>query len=297
MAGIEKGRAVYNMHCYFCHGYSGDAKTVASSYLDPPPRDFTNTDPAALGREKMQIVVHQGKPGTAMMGFAAKLDEAEIAAVVDFIRVSFMINRVENTRYHIEANGWFDFSRYENAFPFVSGELAIDSDSLIESQQQGLRLFLATCLTCHEGRSEHQAALRLESRAVSFPRDGYSHRGVAVDAVTTATPYARHDAAPHVDNLTTLEKQGELLFQGNCAFCHAADGTGKNWIGSFLASHPRNLTDTGGMGDMTSARLRGVIVNGLEGTTMPAWKSVLTVEQIDAVVAYVMRVFVRKTNE
>jgi len=50
------------------------------------------------------------------------------------------------------------------------------------------------------------------------------------------------------------------------------------------------------MGDMTARRLRTVVLNGLEGTTMPAWKSVLAPEQVDAVVAYVMRVFVRGAN-
>ena len=34
----QQGREIYNYRCYFCHGYSGDAKTLASSYLDPPPR-------------------------------------------------------------------------------------------------------------------------------------------------------------------------------------------------------------------------------------------------------------------
>ena len=292
-ATIEQGRAVYNMHCYFCHGYSGDAKTVASSYLDPPPRDFTATDPVLLSREQMQAVVHQGKSGTAMMAFGTKLSEIEIAAVVDFIRVSFMLNQFENTRYHIEANGWFDFSRYVQAFPFVSGELAIDDDSLNASQKQGLRLFLATCLTCHEGHSNGQPVLQFDARAVSFPRQGYSHKGDVMDAITTATPYARHDEVPPLEKPAPQEKQGERLFQDNCAFCHAADGTGKNWIGSFLEPHPRNLTDAGAMGNMTPERLREVIKNGLEGTTMPAWKSVLTSEQIDAVVAYVMRVFIQ----
>ena len=282
------------MHCYFCHGYSGDARTVASTYLDPAPRDFTVTDPALLSREQMMAAVQQGKPNTAMMGFAGKLSDTEIAAVVDFIRARFMAGVADNTHYHTEANGWIDFSRYASAFPFVSGELAIDSDSLSEGQQQGLHLFLATCLTCHEGRSLRQPALQLDARAVSFPRGGYTPEDESVDAVSAATPYARHDQAPEVVTLTAQEQQGELLFQANCAFCHAADGTGKNWIGSFLDSHPRNLTDTKAMAGMTSERLRHVIEEGLAGTTMPAWKAVLSAEQIDAITAYVMRVFVSR---
>ena len=72
---------------------------------------------------------------------------------------------------------------------------------------------------------------------------------------------------------------------------HAADGSGQNWIGSFLEPHPRNLTDPQAMAGMTDKRLREVIENGLPGTTMSAWKSVLGAGDIDAIIAYISRVF------
>lgn len=284
------------MHCYFCHGYSGDAKTEASGYLNPKPRDFSRADPALLSRKKMQQTVNSGKPGTAMMGFSDKLSELEISAVIEFIRDSFMLGKIENTRYHIESNGWYAFSQHKKAFAFVSGDLAIDSDNLNAQQQRGLRLFLSTCLTCHEGRSDDQTDLQLDVRAVSFPRSGYSHKSAGTDDVDTlsgATPFARHDRIPQRGQLSVLEQQGEQLFQNNCAFCHAPDGTGKNWIGRFLQPHPRDLTDDRLRKKMTAKHLGEVINNGLVGTTMPAWKSVLNAGQIDALVAYVLRVFIQ----
>jgi len=48
----ELGRKVYNFRCYFCHGYSGDARTVAASQLLPPPRDFTRADGPTWERGK-----------------------------------------------------------------------------------------------------------------------------------------------------------------------------------------------------------------------------------------------------
>lgn len=287
------------MHCYFCHGYSGDARTVASGYLNPPPRDFTTSDPEQLTRERMLRAVREGRAGTAMMGFTGKLDEADIVAVVSFIRQRFMRQRQYNTRYHTEANGWHDFSRYAAAFPFATGRRAIDADDLNQSERQGLQLFMSTCLTCHEGRSHgsDQQGVLLDKRPVSYPRGGYSADAESVDALSSATPYARHEIAPQVAGLTSVEKQGERLFQTNCAFCHAADGTGQNWIGSFLEPHPRNLTDPEAMHGMTRQRLRGVIADGLEGTTMSAWKHVLRPEEIDAIAAYVMRVFVPATQQ
>ena len=132
----------------------------------------------------------------------------------------------------------------------------------------------------------------MDKRAVSYPRGGYAPGRDNVDALSSATPYARHEIVPRVEGLTTMEKQGEGLFQANCTFCHAADGTGQNWIGSFLEPHPRNLTDPTAMHGMTLQRLHDVIADGLEGTTMSAWKHVLRQNQIDAIAAYVMRVFV-----
>ena len=93
------------------------------------------------------------------------------------------------------------------------------------------------------------------------------------------------------------ERAGESLFQQNCAFCHAADGTGKNWIGTFMIPHPRNLTSPTEMSGMTRDRLRQVISDGLPGTSMPAWGSVLSDDQIQHVVAYIAKMFHPLTGE
>jgi cytochrome c oxidase cbb3-type subunit 3 len=45
------------------------------------------------------------------------------------------------------------------------------------------------------------------------------------------------------------------------------------------------------MREMSVERLRGVIREGLPGTTMSAWKSVLSESQIDSVAAYINKAF------
>jgi cytochrome c oxidase cbb3-type subunit 3 len=91
--------------------------------------------------------------------------------------------------------------------------------------------------------------------------------------------------------MSKQELRGEKLFQENCAFCHAADGTGRNWIGSFLEPHPRDLTSNAFMSSQTPKSLAKVIRDGLPDTSMPAWKSVLTETDIQAVIAYIARAF------
>jgi len=250
----------------------------------------------------MVITVTQGRAGTAMQGFANTLNAEDISLVVDFVREEFMRNKASNTSYHTLENGWPNHQQYAPAFPFALGELAIDhpDNQLTEQQLLGRRIFMQSCVTCHDrGRVEDEGVI-WDPRPVSYPRNQYSHRETSAtvtdtktptDTISSASPYARHEKAPVLQNPTAQEKAGEALFQKNCAFCHAPDGTGKNWIGSFLEPHPRNLTDPNNMREMSAERLRGVIREGLPGTTMSAWKSVLSVSQIDSIVVYINKAF------
>lgn len=322
----ELGRKVYNFRCYFCHGYSGDARTLASTYLQPAPRDFTHTPPDSLPLATMVQVITHGKPGTAMKGFAGILQPTEVAAVAAFVRQEFMQSNAENTRYHTAENGWPGHEQHRDAFAFARGELALDTpwEELDERQQRGKRLFLATCVSCHDhGRTDQPGAV-WETRALSYPRDayctschehadgsgarppaappaghppvrnavagGWSGSRAAADERGAST-YRVHDTPPRLRAASAQERRGEVLYQRNCAFCHAADGSAKSWIGRFLEPHPRDLTDPTAMAGMDRRRLVTVIEHGLEGTSMPGWKQVLQPAEIDAVVAYIHRAF------
>lgn len=294
---FEQGRDLYNYRCYFCHGYAGDAKTLATSYLKPPPRAFTATRLQDLPRQRMLASVTKGRPGTAMKGFKDILTADEIEAVVDYIRQAYMSGTAAQTRYHTAGNGWPNHERYAAAFPFATGEIALDTppETLTAEQRHGREMFMGSCITCHDRARVEDEGLVWDARPTSFPRGAYSHR--QPDAVSGATPYRQHDAAPKILDLTSQQKQGEILFQANCAFCHAADGTGKNWIGSFLEPHARDLTDSQAMAGKDAARLKQVIREGIPGTTMSAWRHVLKEQEIDAIVSYVQRAFIKQTKK
>ncbi|MBF0127456.1 MAG: c-type cytochrome, partial [Magnetococcales bacterium] len=176
------------------------------------------------------------------------------------------------------------------AFPFVLGEVPLDADEarLTRENKIGKKLFMSSCITCHDRAKVQEEGPIWESRAVSWPRNLYSHRDPPLDAVARATPYARHDIPPALTDPTPDERQGEMLFQKNCAFCHAADGTGQNYIGTFLDPHPRNLTTPGLLATLD---LETVIREGLPNTSMPAWGKVLQDTEITHLIAYLKRVF------
>jgi cytochrome c oxidase cbb3-type subunit 3 len=289
----EQGRAIYNFRCYFCHGYSGDARTLTTTFVNPPPRDFTRAKADDLTRQQMLLAVKYGKPDTAMTGFSRLLDSQQIATVVDFIRVEFMLNKETNTRYHTPENGWPDHQRYAIAFPFANGEIPLDKpwEELTARQVKGKQLFLTSCITCHDRSRVINEGDIWVKQSVSYPRNNYSH--TRIDAVSSASIYAQHDISPELPSLSANAGIGKGLWLKNCAFCHAADGSGQNWIGSFLEPPPRDLRDPHFMAGMTIDLLIERIENGLVNTSMPAWKQVLSREQIGFIVSYISEAFHR----
>lgn len=234
-----------------------------------------------------------------MAGFSEVLNAEEIELVVDFVRQAFMGQEKLNTRYHTVGNGWPDHQRYAVAFPFATGDIALDRaiETLNPVQREGRELFMASCITCHDRAKVVDEGEAWSRQAVSFPRNGYSHRMGAADAVSSATPYSKHNSPPAIVGLSERQRQGAALFQKNCEFCHAADGTGKNWIGSFMQPPARNLTDVSLMAGVTQERLEQVIAQGLPETSMPAWRHVLNEAQIAAVADYVKAVFVPPSKQ
>lgn len=146
------GRDIYNARCYVCHGYSGDARTLAASFLTPAPRNFQRTARVALPLARIISAVRDGVPGTAMPAFRSVLGSEEIAAVAAFVDGELLDRRAADARYHTAQNGWPDHTRYAAAFPFARGEIALDAEEsgLTPSQRSGRRMFLEACITCHE---------------------------------------------------------------------------------------------------------------------------------------------------
>lgn len=149
---IEAGRAIYNFRCYFCHGYSGNARTLAATYLNPPPTDFTRASPDRLVPSFIVATLESGRSGTAMTSFRGVLKPQEISQVAAFVISEFVEKKAPNTRYHTPENGWSDHERYRSAYPFALGEIPLTRpwQALTPEQASGKRLYLASCMTCHD---------------------------------------------------------------------------------------------------------------------------------------------------
>lgn len=289
----EVGRQVYNFRCYYCHGYSGDAQTLAATFLKPAPRNFRDSRPEDLPQERVLDAITNGRAGTAMKGFGGTLTPVEIAAVAHFVVEEFARAKAHNTHYHTPANGWREHERYKSAFPFATGKIALDaaSDTLSVEQREGKKLFMSACISCHDRARVSIEGAAWTIRPVTYPPDFYllAESGRAKEN-PAFDPHHAHEKPPKLRGLTNIERRGERLYQKNCAFCHAADGTGRNWIGSFLEPNATDFTSAQ-FAATAKQKLVVVIADGVDGTSMPAWKHVLAEPDINAVAAYVLRAF------
>lgn len=154
-SALVHGRAVYEFNCYFCHGYRGDARTLAAQTLDPPPLNFRRAE--NLTPERVENAVRFGRPGTAMAPFAARLSDEDIRAVALYVASGL----AGDAAYHTVANGWPDHERRNGAaFPFVLGEILLDApeEDLTPAEIAGRDLFRSTCVNCHTGRTREDGA-------------------------------------------------------------------------------------------------------------------------------------------
>lgn len=289
----ERGRQIYNFRCYYCHGYSGDARTLAATFLARKPSDFTVLSAAAAAPAVLRNTIAQGRDGTAMKGFRDILSETDIRAVADFVFAEFVTAKAPNTRYHTAQNGWAGHERYREADPFATGAVALDRplEQLSPPERRGRALFVRACISCHDrGRVTTPGDTWTAVKTSTPHAEAEEYRPLPSAGVNPATP---HDRPPRLRGLSASERRGERLYQAHCALCHAADGTGRNWMGNFLEPHPPDLTAAAVMRDMSRARLRSAIRDGLKDTSMPAWRSVLSAPQIEAVIDYIHRAFHR----
>lgn len=289
------GKAIYRFYCYQCHAYSGNARTLSSTYLDPKPRDFTDETAESLPVERMLDAVRNGRPGTAMVNFDSVLTERQIEMVVSYIRDELLGKTDSTEKYHSPENGWENHEQYRAAFPFVEGTIPLNTPlaELNEEQRAGRVLYESACVSCHDQPLSGGGRATWEPRAVSFPRRHYSHRDAPLDVVSSASPYARHEVPVVPENMTKQQSLGLRLYQDNCAFCHAPDGTGMNWIGSFLEPRPRDFTSADFVLYEAPDAFREIVKKGIPNTSMPAWRHVLTEEEIDAIVSYIDLAFGR----
>lgn len=95
MRTLERGSALYRVHCLHCHGVTGDGRGPTARWINPHPRDyrqgifkFQSVDqteaPRPPRRDDLHRVIKYGLEGTAMPSFAL-LGDSEIDLLVSYV--------------------------------------------------------------------------------------------------------------------------------------------------------------------------------------------------------------------
>ncbi len=86
-------------------------------------------------------------------------------------------------------------------------------------------------------------------------------------------------------------KAGQEVYVQYCALCHGSEGKGDGSLSANLDPKPRNHTDGAYMNALSDAHLMKIIGGGGAASglspIMPAWKDILSAQQIQDVVVFV----------
>jgi mono/diheme cytochrome c family protein len=79
----------------------------------------------------------------------------------------------------------------------------------------------------------------------------------------------------------------------NCATCHGAKGDGKGPRAYFINPKPRNFLEPASRDMFNRPALYAAVSYGKVGTEMPAWKYVLSEQEMANVAEFVFRSFIQ----
>ena len=322
------GGKIYQQFCSVCHGDKGDVASHARQGLYPPPRDFTNpAQTAHLDREHMLDAVRDGRPGTAMAAWNSRLDEDQIAAVVDYIREQFMAiesDPAQQRGHEIYARSC-SVCHGDQGAGANWGQASMDPPprdfTSVEASQQLTRERMLIAVTYGRPGTAMQAfGGQLDdadiAAVVDYIRDSFmvsdqvamasddDHEGDGHHAADHgqsgghASGQHAHDAgfadmdAPFPNGLTGDAKAGKAFYLANCATCHGKTGDGDGPRAYFIRPSPRNFLHPSSQLTFNRPNLFHATKDGVLGREMPAWGKVLSDQQIADVSEYVLQRFI-----
>jgi mono/diheme cytochrome c family protein len=257
----SRGRQIYARVCSVCHGDRGNGSMWASANLNPAPRDFSS--PAAkaeLTRDRMLTALANGRPNTAMQGYAGRLSKQDMEAVVDYIRGAFMRVPEENAG--------------------ISGTHARGVPGAPEAGKKGGEK-VARSDAKNEHKHEHNHG----------DAEDHAAHGHGTGTLTKDGKIDMRAPMPH--GLVGNFAAGKKFYDANCATCHGVKGDGQGPRAYFINPKPAVFTNAKSRASFNRPVLFDGVSSGRRGTEMPAWDKVLTKQEIADVAEYVFRAFIQ----
>lgn len=308
---------LYRKYCANCHGPKGEGNTTLGKSMSPPPRRFADpTGMMELTRERVIASIRDGRPGTAMPGWKETLSDSQIEALSDYIRERLMPSAIGTDH----STGQQIFAKNCSVCHGDRGDTAVWAQSGLTPPPRNFTTDLAKQELTRErmlfsvryGRSETampawqerlskgeiEAVVDYIRYAFMFPEGEKPDQKNAAQSVSgRSAPGALLDAkamlAPLPEKLEGDFSWGKEFYMINCATCHGKDGDGQGPRAAFINPKPRNFNHTESQHKLNRPALFEVISNGTTRSEMPAWKTVLTRQEIASIAEYVFIAFIK----
>ncbi|MBI4829747.1 MAG: c-type cytochrome [Nitrospinae bacterium] len=302
---MTQAKDLFIKHCAVCHGDKGDAQTQAGKTLSPPPRDFTDPQVAVkLTSRQMFDAIKNGKPGTAMAPWKARLSDTQINGLTGYIRERLMLPTrapqatLGQTLYHRNCSVCHG-DRGDGASAAAQGLRKKPRDFTSEKARKELSrdrmIFAATygvpdtpMAGFGKKLSQSQIATIVDYIRATFMK--VEAEPAAQAAQDTSGP--KYMAQPMPKNLAGDAAQGKIIYENNCYICHGLTGDGKGPRAYFINPKPRDFTHPASRRALNRPTLFTHIGEGIRGTEMSAWSKVLTDQQVANVAEYVFQTFI-----
>lgn len=279
---LRKGQKIYQRHCSVCHGDRGQVAMWAKAGLDPSPADFSNHEKRAdLKRQRMLFSVSNGRPETAMTSWLGRFEAVQIEAVVDYIRVALM-----------------QAGRYDQELGFNKGVGAPKNDPFMSATNFGSESALTNNAVA-KNEAAKSSTSQTTKRAPDPFLDNPDYTAVTnqdtqddiYDALNGTHDHEAHMGPGSLDtplpgNFVVEKGRGKQLYQDNCSACHGTKGDGKGPRAFFIFPKPRNFHHPAVVNKFNRPHIFTQVSKGIEGTVMPAWKQVLSKQEIADITEY-----------
>ena len=295
---LEEGRGLYRKHCADCHGISGNGRGPTAAIINPYPRDYRTGvfkfKTTARGhkpvREDIAKSIRLGIAGTAMRPIEG-MTEAGIQALTDY--VIYLSLRGETERTIVDA-AIFELD-------LEGGDRIINPALKNAISEEDKASFAEQWEFVEDTVADISAAwLEAEEEVVEVPEPPKD-----IPVANSHAEFVTLAAGPQADVVAKSVKRGRELFKGKiaaCSKCHGEDGLGngqttdyddwtKDWTSRIgldplkrellvpllargalppLTIHPRNFCEGYFRGGDKADDLWIRIVQGIEGSPMPA---------------------------
>jgi mono/diheme cytochrome c family protein len=302
--------AIYHNYCSVCHGDRGNGDSRAVNSLNPPPRDFTAY---ALPHDYMMQIVAKGKAGTAMVGWDTQLTAPEIELVVNYIRQRFMVLASDPKLIRGRAiysdkcvvchgetgkgNPMHPVGRQAKDLSTPAARERLTRTRMVDVTTNGLSATGMLSFRDQLKKRDIEAVVDYMITAILLPEMKISgtdaHAGRAGKAPTGAGSSSPADPSlAFPEGLKGDATKGKAFYHANCATCHGDKGDGQGPRAYFINPRPVSFLSEKSRASLSRPALFTIVSAGKLGTEMPAWRQVLSPQEIADVSEYVFQAFV-----